>query len=315
MRISVSKAKTLLEKSHPVAIPTETVWGLSAPLQDEKAIERIFTLKGRPRENPLIIHISDFDELYTYAIEPLPPHTTHLAKAFWPGPMTLVIPCKTDLVPSIARAGLQTAGFRVPRSAITRKLLQHTGPLVAPSANVSGRPSATEIQHVEEDFGSDFPCLETDEKCECGIESTILVYIDQKWQVGRLGALSLKEIAQCIGYIPKKVHSHEKPLCPGQKFRHYAPKAHLTLSRSCWQSEWGKKFGAIIGFDDRTYEGAHIQLSLGSSDKPKSAEQALYRALRTLDDLKIERAWIDCSIPYTAEWEPLLDRLEKASSN
>lgn len=314
MRISLLKAKTALQKSKTIAIPTETVWGLAAPLKDEIAIGHIFTLKKRPQENPLIIHLYDYSDLFTYAEEPLPPHTVTLAKAFWPGPLTLVLPCKQELVPKIARANLPTAGFRVPKNRNTRELIRQIGPLVAPSANLSGRPSATERQHVEEDFGEDFPCLETDELCECGIESTILVYINDKWHIGRLGALSIDEISRHIGYIPTKISSHEKPICPGQAFRHYAPTAHLTLSRSPWQAEWRDRFDAILGFDDKIYEKAPQRLSIGQSHDPKSAEKALYKALRRLDELKVGHAWVDCAIQYSTAWEPVLDRLEKACS-
>lgn len=314
MQITLSEALSFLNQSHPVAIPTETVWGLAAPLHDEKAILRVFELKNRPLVNPLIIHLHECEELLSYAAIPLPPGTKELASTFWPGPLTLVLPCQTNTIPALARASLPTAGFRVPKNKKTRELIRLAGPLVAPSANLSGRPSATEQEHVEEDFGSNFPCLESGETCECGIESTILVFKEEKWHVGRLGALSLMQIAPLLGYLPLQLVAGEKPLCPGQKFRHYAPKAHLTLSRSSWQREWKDTFEAVLGFEDRLYEGVHTFLSLGTSCDPVAAEKALYRSLRKLDQLKIKQAWVDCCIPYTGAWAPLMDRLEKASS-
>lgn len=314
MRISLLQAKEALQKSQVVAIPTETVWGLAAPLGDEKAIQQIFDLKKRPQENPLIIHISDFNDLKEYILDPLPPHTLDLAKAFWPGPLTLVLPCRQEQIPSIARANLPSAGFRVPRTKATRELLQQVGPLVAPSANLSGRPSSTTVEHIEEDFGTAFPCLETDELCECGIESTILVFQENKWQVGRLGALSIESITREIGYTPTSLSHKEKPICPGQKFRHYAPQAQLTLSRKPWQVEWHSHFDAILGFQDRVYQQAKQVIPLGFSYSPTSAEKALYKALRELDRRKIQRAWVDAAISFSPEWEPLLDRLEKAAT-
>ena len=153
MRVSQAVAISELRRSKPVAIPTETVWGLAARLEDEAGIRAIFSLKKRPLVNPLIIHIDDVSCLKEYAKEPLPPGTVELATAFWPGPLTLVLPCHEDRVPAVARANLLTAGFRVPKEEATLNLLQAIGPLVAPSANLSGRPSATEMGHVEEDFG------------------------------------------------------------------------------------------------------------------------------------------------------------------
>lgn len=314
MRVSVDQACALLSSSHPVAIPTETVWGLAASLNDEQAVGKIFSLKGRPLENPLIVHLSHIEELYRYAQTPFPPHTEEIANSFWPGPLTIVIPCKEDLILPMARAGLPSAGFRVPRNRDTRKLLQKTGPLVAPSANLSGRPSATDIRHVEEDFGLTFPCVDSSENCECGVESTIVLYDHNQWRIGRLGAIRPEQLAPILGYIPLPKAASEKPLCPGQKFRHYAPRARLTLSRSLWSTEYASSFHAVVGFEDRTYLGIERVFTFGSSKSPRSVETALYRTLRALDAHQIQHAWIDCAISYTPQWDTVIDRLIKASA-
>lgn len=313
MKIDLSQASSLLQQSQPIAIPTETVWGLAACLHDEEGIRSIFSLKGRPPSNPLIIHLPNVDCLKHYAIHPLPPFAEKLMETFSPGPLTLVLPCKQELIPSVARAGLPTAGFRIPKEPATLSLLEKMGPLVAPSANLSGRPSATESKHVEEDFGVGFPCLETDEKCHFGIESTILVYKEERWHVGRLGALSLEAIASLLGYMPLHVASCEKPLCPGQTFRHYAPRAKLSLSRSPWQASWSEQCDVVLGFLDRLYENAPSFIPLGFSHDPISCQHALYRALRLLDERRIKHAWVDCSLTITPAWAPFFDRLTRAA--
>jgi len=314
MKIDLEKALYYLKHSHPVAIPTETVWGLAACLTDETGIQNIYSLKRRPSANPLIIHLAHAQDVMTYALDPLPPGTHALMTEFWPGPLTLVLPCKEELIPSIARASLSTAGFRVPKDMDTLALLEKSGPLVAPSANLSGRPSATESKHVEEDFGFDFPCLETNAICHFGIESTILIYKEDRWHVGRLGALSLEAISSLLGYKPVKLAADKKPLCPGQTYRHYAPKAKLSLSRSSWDMSWANHVDAVLGFHDRTYELAPCFLPLGLSDDPLACQRALFRTLRLLDSLQKKHAWVDCSIPITHEWDAFFDRLIKASS-
>lgn len=313
MKIDLNSACSLLRQSQPIAIPTETVWGLAACLHDEKGIQSIFSLKGRPPSNPLIIHIPNVHCVKEYAVFPLPPLAEKLMETFSPGPLTLVLPCKQERIPALARAGLPTAGFRIPREPSTLALLEKIGPLVAPSANLSGRPSATESKHVEEDFGVGFPCLETDEKCHFGIESTILLYQEQKWHVGRLGALSLEEIEPILGYTPLKVVSREKPLCPGQTFRHYAPRAKLSLSRSAWQAAWAEECDAVLGFQDRLYEKAPHVIHMGFSQDPLSCQHALYRALRFLDERGKKHAWVDCSITINPQWDAFFDRLMRAS--
>jgi L-threonylcarbamoyladenylate synthase len=159
MRISLTEAQKLLEKGHVVAIPTETVYGLGGLLKYPQAIEQIFTLKGRPNNNPLIIHVSSLQEIRLY-VPHLPDEVDALAHAFWPGPMTLVLPIEPDKIPNKARAGLSTAAFRIPQHPLALQLLEKSGALVMPSANVSGRPSATSPEHVEADFGQDFPIVE-----------------------------------------------------------------------------------------------------------------------------------------------------------
>jgi len=308
MRISTDQAATLLLMGQVVAVPTETVYGLAASLYEPKAILQIFTTKGRPSNNPLIIHLASAEQLNSY-VHMLPPNTEKLTAAFWPGPMTLVLPIIPEKIPTIVCAGLPTAAFRVPHFPITLDLIKKTGPLVMPSANLSGKPSATCASHVENDFGKDFPVIDGG-VCIKGVESTILFWKDNMWVIIRLGAIAPEAFKPVLGYIPDVIGpgSPSEPICPGQLFRHYAPRATLILS-----PEIPASVDTIIGFDDRTYPPGKRLLSMGSSLDPCIAIHRLYGILRQLDDESISQAWIDVDIPDTGLWLTLKERTYKAA--
>ena len=247
----------------------------------------------------------------------MPPHFENLAAAFWPGPLTLIMPVDEETIPSRARAGLATAAFRIPGHTLTRELLKKTGPLVMPSANLSGKPSATSSTHVEHDFGSSFPVLEGGE-CVKGVESTILCFDGLAWVVIRLGALTPEDFLPYLGYIPRVNDvldkDHEAPLCPGQLYRHYAPKAKLILTKKIDEALWQKNQVAIIGFNDRLYSKNCRLFSLGNSDDVQSAAHELYAILRKLDTEQVEEAWVDMDFPQNGLWLTLRERLQKAAN-
>lgn len=301
--------------SQPVAIPTETVWGLAAPIHDEACIRKIFFLKGRPLANPLIIHIDELEAVQGYARE-LPPGFEELSGTFWPGPLTLVIPVLEATVLPIVRAGLPTAAFRMPDHADARKLIHEVGPLVAPSANRSGTPSALTPQHIEQDFGAWLPILQTRRACRHGIESTILVWKNSSWYLGRYGAIDTKKIAKVLGYSPMpSFHTDGAPVCPGQLHRHYAPKAQLALMDQPWGKNHVSRYDGVLGFSDRDYPDATAVVHLGTSRNSRSVYKTLYSSLRQLDQLGLRRVFVDLyGIELTSEWLPLIDRLHKASA-
>ncbi len=309
MRISIAEACRLLIQNQVVAIPTETVYGLAAPLASPEAIQRVFTLKGRPAKNPLIIHIADVSHLVIFSNE-IPPSAYALAEAFWPGPLTLVIPIDPARVPEQPRAGLPTAAFRVPNCIATLSIIRQVGPLVAPSANLSGSPSATRPEHVEEDFGDLVPVVDGG-ACQTGVESTILVYKQDRWWVGRLGALSTETLEGVLGYLPE-FHQKENastPLCPGSLFRHYAPKARLILGYDAYDGF----YPVVVGFSDRVYQGANLVLPLGATNTPEHVMQNLYEVLRQLDRLKIPEVWVDMDLPRLTQWDAIRERLSRAA--
>lgn len=313
MRISHTEAVELLKNDQVIGLPTETVYGLAGRAESPIAIQKIYKLKNRPHQNPLIVHIASLESLQPFlleSIETLP----KLASLFWPGPLTLVVPVKPHTIPSMARGGLPTAAFRVPLLESTRNLIRETGPLVAPSANISGKPSATKPEHIENDFGIDFPVLETDEiAAHFGLESTILIYHEGKWVAGRLGAIPLARFESVLGYIPS-ISNVNAPLCPGQLFRHYAPDAAITLSESGWVESSDDLFDIVVGFPERAYVGAKTVIHWGSESNPDLCAQELYAILRELDMQKEAKVFWDIRFNGSGDWDTILDRLKKASS-
>lgn len=311
MRVTLQQASDLLQSGLVIAVPTETVYGLAASIDFPDAIADIFRLKGRPADNPLILHLSSAEEVSQYAKE-LPPYFNELAEAFWPGPLTLILPAIEDKIPTVARAGLPTAAFRVPDNPLTRQLLQRTGPLVMPSANLSGKPSATSPQHVEDDFGSGFSVLDGG-ICQKGMESTILFWNGNAWVIIRLGALSPEDFFPVLGYIPRVDAENkgpkDQPLCPGQLYRHYAPKSQLRLLERIPADTQDP----VVGFNDRQYPHECRLYVLGNSSSPEAAAQQLYAVLRQLDDDHVETAVVDMDFPHQGLWMTLRERLQKAA--
>jgi L-threonylcarbamoyladenylate synthase len=311
MRISLAQAVSALQSGQVIAVPTETVYGLAASLNQPAAIEQIFALKGRPRANPLIIHIGDLADIEQYVTE-YPPGFEALVQAFWPGPLTCILPVHASRVPALVRAGLPTAGFRMPALDLTRQLLRSTGPLVMPSANLSGRPSATRPQHVEEDFGADFPVLDGG-VCTKGVESTILLYQEPEWVIVRLGALAPEQFQPVLGYQPQCVQKAQEaqPLCPGQLFRHYAPRARLFLGDSAALEE----AFFVLGFKERNYPPGKRLIVMGSLFQPEEVAENLYQALRQLDQEGALTAWVDMNFPREGLWQTIAERLMRAGES
>lgn len=303
MKISSIQAVELLRQGKVVAIPTETVYGLAGSLHSEQAIHEIFSLKNRPANNPLIVHLSSISDMDEYVAD-YPPHFEVLAKTFWPGPLTLILPAAN--VPAIATAGLTTAAFRIPSHKIALEILTLTGPLVIPSANLSGKPSSTSYKHVERDFGENFPVVEGG-ICEKGVESTILIFQEDKWQIARLGAIAAEDFQTILNYKPNYLSSSHSPICPGQLYRHYAPKAKLFLENRF------AKATLILGFSDRQYPSSAEVWHLGSSQDPYTVAKELYRLLRELDLREKKEAWIDIDFPNTGLWTTIRERMEKAA--
>lgn len=226
----ILEAVRLLKNGGLVAIPTETVYGLAAKLFDPSAILKIYHVKGRPSDNPLIAHISDL-EMAEMITSKLSEDARILASHFWPGPLTLVLPKKLE-VPLLASAGLDTIGIRMPRHADALKIISQVGePLVAPSANLSGRPSPTQVRDVLEDLDGRIDAVFEGGECEVGIESTILCLAGDRPTLLRPGAILRNELETVLGKEIGVASDMKRALAPGMKYRHYAPRAKIEIIR------------------------------------------------------------------------------------
>jgi L-threonylcarbamoyladenylate synthase len=227
---SPSLAARYIAHGEVVAFPTETVYGLGANIFNESAIRKIFEAKGRPSDNPLIAHIADLNQLPGIVRE-IPAQAQKLIEAFFPGPLTLVLP-KREQVPLIATAGLNTIGVRMPQHPIARQFLSACGvPLAAPSANLSGRPSPTTWQAVREDLNGRIACILKGDPAKVGLESTVVDCTGSVPVILRAGGVTLEELREIIPETKLANPDHtEAPKSPGMKYRHYSPNARVVIS-------------------------------------------------------------------------------------
>lgn len=221
----------LIQAGEVVAFPTETVYGLGADAWNPTAINKIFQLKGRPSDNPLIVHIASEKEIFNFA-KTLPPWVAPLIEHFWPGPLSLVLEKKPHVLDAIT-AGLNTVAIRMPAHPLALEFISQTGPLVAPSANLSGKPSPTRAEHVTSDFGPDFPVIDG-EATKVGLESTVLDVSNPTPAILRPGSISRKEIEDVLDQSVEEsfFHVSSTPRSPGQKYSHYKPEAQVRW----WQN-------------------------------------------------------------------------------
>lgn len=313
MKISLSQAVTLLKSNQVVALPTETVYGLAARINSPKALKEIFEIKGRPSDNPLIVHVAS-DKQWQDLVKIWPEEQMKALKKFIPGPLTVVLPAKKARVPHIIRAGLDTVAIRIPAQTKFRSVIRKVGPLAAPSANLSGRPSSTTTQHIESDFGADFPVLDGG-SCDKGIESTVIRLLPEGWQLLREGVVTQKQLVQVLGLKPMRLdaESRKKPRTPGQKYKHYAPQAKLVFGKPTLQQIKKLKVDAVLGFS----HAPHYRLpfySLGSIKRPKLALKKLYQVLRQLDLDECQKVFVvDFGTKNSEELKLIQGRLKKAS--
>jgi len=307
MLITPEEALSYLNAGDVVALPTETVYGLAASIAHPEAIKKIYALKGRPSNNPLIVHLASVSQLQQYT-KALPPHTENLITQFWPGPLSIVLDAHG--IPEEATGGLATAAFRVPALPITQNIIAAAGPLVMPSANLSGKPSGTSPQDLFDDFGDDLPVIDGGER-PGGIESTVIHYLDGEWRIIRLGAISAEQLSKVLGYLPLfAATTQDQPTCPGQLYRHYAPKARLQLQKS-----FSNETGVLIGFSDRRYPSTLELIAVGTTETPYTVGENLYATLRECDRRGLTNVWVDIDLPEGGLWETIKERINKAASH
>lgn len=294
------RAGDLLREGEVVAIPTETVYGLAANAFDPDAIKKVFEAKGRPQDNPLIVHISDFADLQKLTSE-IPESAVTLAESFWPGALTMILK-KSDKVPDEVTAGLSTVAVRFPSHKYARAIITAAGvPLAAPSANLSGKPSPTSAEHVFCDMQGRIPMILDGGDCEIGLESTVIDLTGDIPMLLRPGGVTLKQLRDVLGEVavnPKileEVSDTEKVASPGMKYKHYAPSAPVTIvdgdsenfANYVKSNIDGKKV-AILCFDEekKLFRDSDVTvISYGKLADGAMLAHKLFGALRCFDDI------------------------------
>jgi L-threonylcarbamoyladenylate synthase len=310
-------AAEVLRQGRLVAFATETVYGLGADVTNSEAVARIFTAKGRPAFNPLIVHASDAAMARTCARE-WPEEAQDLAAAFWPGPLTLVVP-RSSLIPDIVTAGRDTVGVRVPTPAVARLLIKQTGrPLAAPSANRSGGTSPTLARHVLEDLEGKVELILDSGQTTVGLESTVLDLTARHPHVLRPGPITAAEIEQVLGVTPVASTDEREPRgplsSPGQMAVHYAPKTRAVLldgPADLERLDWPRRAVLLV-------IGQHVLPSLPADlprfdlETPEIAARDLYMVLHDCDDLQVELIVV-LPPPNRPEWAAIRDRIRRAT--
>ena len=303
----IGAAAKILREGGLVAIPTETVYGLGANGLDSEAVQRIFEAKGRPNDNPLILHVTGQQWLPRYCKD-IPPLAYVLARKFWPGPLTMILKCRTDVVPSVITAGLDTVAMRCPNHPVTLAIIREAGiPVAAPSANTSGRPSCTTAQDVLEDMDGKIEGVVDGGPCTVGVESTILDLTCDPPRLLRPGGLPLEALEQLIGPIAvdkavvSPLQAGEQPKAPGMKYRHYAPKAPVTVFTGAPEAsarEISRRAGpttGIICFDEFAHLFPTQEVhTLGPSNDKLAQAQRVFDALRTFDNSDVTEILAQC---------------------
>lgn len=315
----LEEAAEILRKGGLVAFPTETVYGLGADATNPEAIQKVFEVKGRPADNPLIVHIFDFAQLQFLAKE-VSAKGKLLSEAFWPGPLTIVVQ-RSDRVPGIVSAGLETVAVRMPNHAITLQLVKVFGnPIVGPSANISGTPSPTTAQHVFNDLHGKIDLILDAGPTQMGVESTVVDVTVDPPLILRVGALARSQIESIVGFIAIAAKNGELRRSPGTRHRHYAPRAKVILfeegnlmqlhSELRGLRALDKRVGCIVHSVDVVEEEEVIVIVLPSDIKQYS--RRLFASLREMDEQGVDVILVEC-VPETGIGEAVMDRLRRAA--
>ena len=295
----IKTAAAFLKQGGVVAMPTETVYGLAADALNPQAVRMIFKAKGRPMDNPLIVHISEVEDIERFnLVAEFPQKAKLLTEKFWPGPLTVIMK-KSDVIPDEVSAGLDTVAIRLPSHEVAKKLIKASGTvLAAPSANKSGSPSPTTAQHVMNDLCGEIEAVVDGGMCDVGLESTVITLAGDVPRLLRPGFVTVEDIQAVIGPIEVdnavlyKLETDEKVASPGMKYKHYAPKAKVVLINSDADS--------FVDFVNRQYKEDNTvaaicyeedeerlflkTISIGKSDDFKTQAHLLFDALRKVDD-------------------------------
>lgn len=298
----LDEAAGLLRAGKLVAIPTETVYGLAANALNGAAVKNIFAAKGRPQDNPLIVHIAETEEIIPL-VKNFDERARALAKAYWPGPLTMILP-KSDIIPDEVCAGLDTVAIRMPSHPVAHEIIKKCGfPLAAPSANTSGKPSPTTAAHVMNDMDGKIAAVVDGGSCSVGVESTVVTLACEVPRVLRPGGITPDQLRAVLGEVEidkavfKALENGEKVLSPGMKYKHYSPNARVIIVKgdfdkfAAFACSRGEKTCAVC------FDGEENKLSVpaypyGHADSPEEQARELFDVLRHVDDEKMELALV-----------------------
>lgn len=318
-------AARLIQEGQLVAIPTETVYGLGANGLDENAVANIFRAKGRPQDNPLILHVAEPEEISKFC-HSIPDSAWRLAEAFWPGPLTIVLPAR-DIVPKRTTGGLNTVAVRCPKNDVTRQIIRLSGvPIAAPSANLSGKPSTTTAEHVRHDHDGNIAAIVDGGPCSVGVESTIVDLTDERPRLLRPGGITPKQLMDVLGdlvidkAVTAQIDKDAVVKAPGMKYRHYAPEEPVVIvagSREKAADYIHRHFvpgDRVLCFEEELPLYADCNpLAYGREDKVETLSAGLFAALRELDDASIHQVYARCPVGEDLAYA-VQNRLKKAAA-
>lgn len=325
------EAGRIIREGGLVAFPTETVYGLGGDAENPRASRKIYEAKGRPSDNPLIVHIAEFSQLKEIAAH-LPPEAEKLAEVFWPGPLTMIVE-KNDRIPLETTGGLQTVAVRMPSHPAAREFIRASGRMIAaPSANTSGRPSPTRAEHVREDLDGRIDMILDGGPVGIGLESTIVDLTEGLPTILRPGYITQRMLSDVLGEVRvdpgiQREESHTRPKAPGMRYRHYAPRASLTIvdgqadrvveyiNRRSEESRLrGEKVGVIATEETREAYLAPVVMSMGERSDEEGIARHLFDILRRFDETDVDVIYSE-SFETPKLGQAIMNRLLKAAGH
>ncbi|WP_211272807.1 L-threonylcarbamoyladenylate synthase [Domibacillus antri] len=320
----IKEAAGLIQAGEVVAFPTETVYGLGGQVKMDSAVQKIFTAKGRPSDNPLIVHIAERDDVDNLA-EKIPDYAQKLMDAFWPGPLTIIVPKKDGVLSELVTAGLDTVAIRMPDHPAALAIIKETGiPVAAPSANRSGKPSPTKAAHVIDDLNGRIAGVVDGGETGVGLESTVVDCTGPFPVILRPGGVTQADIEAVAGKVGTESgmkNKEETPKSPGMKYTHYAPEAPLYLIEGTTAQiqqkinelrAEGNKVGVLATEESRSFYAADTIISCGRRADLESVAKSLYGALRSFNEHPVDLILAE-TFPSEGVGAAIMNRLEKAA--
>ena len=290
----IKEVAAILKNGDVAAIPTETVYGLAGNALEGQCVRKIYEAKGRPSDNPLIVHISDISQ-WAPLVKSIPESAMALAESFWPGPLTIILP-KSDIIPDEICGGLNTVAVRMPSNEIARAIIRECGfPLAAPSANTSGKPSPTCAEHVKQDLDGKIAAIIDSGECSVGIESTVITLATDIPRLLRPGGITPEMLTEVLGEIEiddavySKLQEGAVAASPGMKYKHYSPDARVLIIKGTFENykkyiEYTAKEGDVaLCFEEEVKDLAVRCITYGRKDDPSSQAKNIFDALRKVD--------------------------------